>query len=231
MAAAGSTVLVTAFNSTQQAEQAMADLRRQHLGDPQLVGAAAAPADGEMVQVLVAQGVPEGQARWYAAESEAGKAIVLLLANGQADAARAVLLRHGGYDVGSRGGALSGGSAPVAEQAEAAPPPIDVTHHWEDVWTRYEMLFDQRYGAGDVTWDQYEPAYRWAWQMATSPAYSGRAWDEVQPTVQRAWAESHPSLRWDDVAEGMGDVWDDVAEEAGTLAEGGASASTEKPFV
>jgi hypothetical protein len=230
MAVAGSTVLVAVFQSTQQAERAIADLQRQRLGDPRLIGAAEAPAGTELEQVLVAQGVPEGQARWYASESENGKAIVLLV-GGQADEARKLLLQHGGHDVGSQGGALAGGSATQANRAEAAPLPVDVTHQWGDVWTRYKMLFDQRYGAGNVTWAQYEPAYRWAWELATSPAYSGRAWDEAQPAVKHAWNESRPDLRWEDVAEGMRDVWEDVAEEVGTIGEGGASASREKPFV
>jgi hypothetical protein len=106
-----------------------------------------------------------------------------------------------------------------------------VTRRWQDVWTRYEMLFGQRYGAGEATWDQYQPAYRWAWEMATSGEYHGHAWAAAEPRLKGAWEHGRPGLRWEDVAEGIRDVWDDVAQEAGTLAEGGASARTRRPFV
>lgn len=121
------------------------------------------------------------------------------------------------------------GGETVAGAGRSAPAAPDLTLRWDDVWTRYEMLFGQRYGATDVTWEAYQPLYRWAWQTANQPKYRGRAWAEVEPDVQRAFMARHPDVPWERVEGGLGDVWEDVADEAQRGAEGGAERRELRP--
>src|SRR5438270_285422 len=83
-----------------------------------------------------------------------------------------------------------GGS--VRARATGAPggsgaAPIDLTQKWEDVVSRYEMLWQQHYGTSDATWEQMAPVYRFAWRTANAPHYRGRPWAEVETTVRHEW--------------------------------------------
>jgi hypothetical protein len=187
-----------------------------------------AASAGDVDSVLQTLGLPEGEARFYAQEVHAGRTLVVVDANTQYPAARETLLRHGGYDVQSRGGELarpSGAGVPGG----TGPRPIDVTGNWDDVSSRYEMLWQQHYGTSDATWEQMAPVYRYAWQVANDPRYRGRPWAEAESAVQRDWQAAGRAPAWSEVAGPIRDVWEDVAEEAAQGAEGGQDRRTARP--
>ena len=68
---------------------------------------------------LIGAGVPEHEAKYYHEEFEAGRTIVTVTADGQADEATAILRRHGAYDVSSR----SAQAASHPRPRPAAPGP------------------------------------------------------------------------------------------------------------
>jgi hypothetical protein len=184
---------------------------------------AAVAAPNDLTSVLVKVGVPEGEARFYADEARQGRTLVIVNANGRSDEVRKLVLDHGGWDVQSRGAEfIRGDGAGVSGGVGAAAP--DITQHWEDFRSRYEMLWQQHYGTTDATWEQMEPVYRYAWDLANDPRYRGRPWGEVETTVSREWQRSTYAQRlaWRDAAGPVRDVWEDVAQEALTGAEGGA---------
>ncbi len=169
---------------------------------------------------LVSLGVPEGEARYYIELVSAGQ--TLLVVAGQTDlaSARETLLSQGGVDVQAQGGQLARPEgAGVAGGTGARPS--DVTGRWQDVISRYEMLWQQHYGTSETTWEQMAPVYRYAWELANQPRYRGRPWSEVEATVRADWASRGSALTWDLVAGPIRDVWEDVAEEAAIGAEGG----------
>ena len=59
----------------------------------------AASDGGDLSEALASLGVPDGEARFYASEASDGRTLLVIDANGQFDAFRAVILEHGGYDV------------------------------------------------------------------------------------------------------------------------------------
>jgi hypothetical protein len=187
---------------------------------------AAKPATADLHAILVELGVPEGEARFYALEAQAGKTLVVVDARDDYGAARDTLLAHGGYDVQSQGAELVRGDGDRNGQAASAgtsvPMPIDVTHRWEDVISRYEMLWQQHYGTSDATWDQMAPLYRWAWETANTSSLRGRPWSEAEASVRREWEARGAGGAWEDVAGPIQDVWEDVADEAALGNEGGA---------
>ena len=187
--------------------------------------AAAASLD-DLQAALASLGIGEGEARHYVQAVQSGQTVLLVDAGpDRVPAVRDLLLRHGGWDVQSRGADLIRGAEPSAPPGGVAggtgPRPIDVTGRWEDVSSRYEMLWQQHYGTSDTTWQQMAPVYRYAWEQANDPRLRGRPWSEAEASVRRDWQAAHPDVSWERVAGPIRDVWEDVAREAAT-AEGGA---------
>jgi hypothetical protein len=183
---------------------------------------AVAASAGDTGRVLQSMGVPDGEARFYAQGVQSGRTLVVVNADSEFAGARDVLLQHGGYDVQSHGGELAR-PAGAGVPGGTGPRPIDLTGYWQDVASRYEMLWQQHYGTSDATWEQLEPVYRYAWQAANEARYRGRPWSEVEAALRQDWQASPGStMDWSRVAGPMRDVWDDVAEEAAMGAEGGA---------
>src|SRR5918911_2626920 len=239
---AGRSVVVGLFEREPQARQAVQGVRGLGLDERQVgilvpgqgsedappgassdvsgVLAIAAVGD-DVARVLVEMGVPEGEARFYATEAGAGRTLVVVDADGQYGVVRDLVLRNGGYDVQSRGAELAR-PAGAGVRGGSGPAPIDLTRNWDDVASRYEMLWQQHYGTTDATWDQMAPIYRFAWQVANDPRYRGRPWSEAEAAVRQEWESAAGQASWSDVAGPIRDVWEDVADEATTGAEGGA---------
>ena len=129
----------------------------------------------------------------------------------------------GGGDVESRGRELIRPSESGVSGGAGALP-VDITSEWRDVRSRYEMLWQQHFGTTDATWQQMEPLYEYAWQLANRPDLRGRPWSEAESAVQSEWSASRfaRGMAWQDAEGPLRDVWEDVAEEAATGSEGGA---------
>lgn len=181
---------------------------------------AAASGAGQLETALASLGVAQGEIRFYANEVTSGRVLVAVEPGQNADAVGDVIVRHGGYDVQSRGAELARVDD-AGVPGGTGPRPIDITGRWEDVASRYEMLWQQHYGTTDATWEQMAPVYRHAWYVANAPERRGRPWSEVEASIRREW-ESTQAEPWDAVAGPIFDVWEDVAEDAATSAEGGA---------
>jgi hypothetical protein len=181
-----------------------------------------ASEDHDLSEVLAGLGLPDGEARFYASEASQGRTLLVVDADGRFDAVRQVVLERGGYDVRSRGRDLArADGAGVA--GGTGPRPLDVTGNWEDVRSRYEMLWQQHYGTTDATWDTMEPLYQYGWRIANDARYRGRPWSSVEAMLRADWRSNPPVvMSWEDAAGPLRDLWEDVAEEAATGAEGGA---------
>jgi hypothetical protein len=184
---------------------------------------AAADVPNDLEGILVNVGVPEGEARFYAEQASEGQTLVIVKADGRPEEVRKLLLDHGGWDVQSRGAEFIRGDG-AGVSGGVGPMPADLTDHWVDFRSRYEMLWQQHYGTTDATWEQMEPLYRYAWGLANDARFRGRPWSEVESNVSREWERSPYAgqLAWSAAAGPIRDVWEDVTQEAMTGAEGGA---------
>jgi hypothetical protein len=246
---AGRTVAVGVFDRAAQARQAMQALveggAQQQVMELIVPGGASGESqttsgdetsprvavDGEtdVGELLATRGVPEGERRFYAAELESGRALLVVDAAHNYPAVRQLILEHGGYDVQSRGADLARPEG-AGVSGGTGPRPVDVTGDWAAVASRYEMLWQQHYGTSDATWDAMEPIYRYAWEVANQPRLRGRPWGEVESSVRQDWQSRRGSLAWDEVAGPIRDVWEDVAAEAARFAEGGRTRNLERPL-
>ena len=165
----------------------------------------------QLGRALVDAGVADGPARFYEREFAAGKSLLLVEPAGDASL-RLLLHLYGGRDLEDVGGALARAPELATDPLDSTTP-VGPTLDWPAVAAHYEMLFDQRYGAEDATWAEYEPAYRFAWELAHQPRDRGRQWSDVANRVRRAWQALGTGPDWDDVEGGMGDVWQDVVDD------------------
>jgi hypothetical protein len=50
---------------------------------------------------------------------------------------------------------------------------------------RYRGYWQSRYGTSGGRWEDYEPSYRYGWEMRNDPRYQGRNFDEVEVAADR----------------------------------------------
>ena len=228
-------VAVGLFERTEDAQAAERALVSERGITPAQIVVLPPGSSAEARELLVQAGVPEGEARYYTHAVSAGSTLLVVPVVGSAyDVIRQVMLRHNGSDVQSQGRELVRGEVSSAADGGSGvrggtgSRPIDLTARWEDVASRYRMLWQQHYGTSDTTWETIEPVYEFAWQAANRPEYRGRPWAEIEGAVRCEWEASAGRWAWADVVGPIRDVWEDVARDAVT-AEGGRERNISGP--
>lgn len=91
-----------------------------------LTNAAAGAAVAGLAGALIGAGIPEDEATYYESELKAGRTIVTVQADGQADQARSILQHHGAYDMSGRNTGATTTAARSAAKGTAAGETIQV---------------------------------------------------------------------------------------------------------
>jgi hypothetical protein len=186
-----------------------------------LGGAALGAAAGGIVGALTDIGVSEEDARYYQGEFEQGRTIVTVQADNRAQLAQDILRRNGAYNAqfrvaGNTAYGTSGATTSTTTTTNAMPQanaystsatPGAATD-WNTVAPSYRNSWQQQYGKSRGRWEDYEPGYRYGWQMANNPQYMGRDWAQVEPEFRRNWETTNPSVPWNQVSSSVRQAWD-----------------------
>lgn len=78
---------------------------------------------------------------------------------------------------------------------QASPRPDDGADQLEEPQD-YRSHFDAHYADDGGRWEDYEPAYRYGFQMRADHRYLGRDWSQVEPDLRDAW-ELRETGPWD----------------------------------
>lgn len=62
---------------------------------------------------------------------------------------------------------------------------------WDDQREYFRMHHAETHGAASG-YDEYEPAYRYGWDVGSSGRYRGRGWNDVEPELRRDWERRYP---------------------------------------
>lgn len=62
---------------------------------------------------------------------------------------------------------------------------------WDDQRDHFRMHHADTVG-GATGFDEYEPAYRYGWDVGSSGRYRGRSWNEVEPELRSDWERRYP---------------------------------------
>lgn len=112
--------------------------------------------------------------------------------------------------VGGAVGAVAGGLAGKAA-GEAVNPTEEDTYWKENYKTR-------PYYKNGLDYSHYQPAYRYGWESATRPEYTGRHFDDVEPNLRSNWNSYRGTSKseWDDVRMASRDAFDRARMRMGT---------------
>lgn len=98
-----------------------------------LGGAAIGAAAGGIIGALTGMGVPEGEARYYQGEVEAGNTLVIVHAASHQQEAMAILQQYGAYDATSRAGTFNANAA--ASSYDPSRPTAGTTENYDPTRT------------------------------------------------------------------------------------------------
>jgi hypothetical protein len=196
-----------------------------------LGGAAVGAAAGGILGALVGLGVPEEEARYYETEFHEGRVIVTVKAGARYNEARDVLFDHGAYDVERRGGMVGAGtgsttgtgttmgsSTTMGTGTMAGGTSSMMSHRggWDDFSPRLRERWQTRYGTGGGRWEEYEPRYRYGYEMSNDSRFRDRNFDDVESDLRLGYGEwgqrsghTFKDTDWDNDREYIRDAWDE----------------------
>ena len=86
---------------------------------------------------------------------------------------------------------------------------------WNDVMGDYRQRWQTRYGSTGGRWEDYEPGYRYGYEMGSDPRYQGRDWAAIEPELRRdyrGWADQrgyrYEENAWDRFKDAARESWE-----------------------
>jgi uncharacterized protein (TIGR02271 family) len=79
---------------------------------------------------------------------------------------------------------------------------------WESAMPRYRQQWQERYGSSG-RWEDYEPSYRYGYELRSRPEYSNRSWTDVESDARSDWERRNPNTPWDRARDAIRDTWED----------------------
>ncbi|MBK9748149.1 MAG: DUF2382 domain-containing protein [Chloroflexi bacterium] len=80
---------------------------------------------------------------------------------------------------------------------------------YTDYETDFHTHYDTNYASSGYTFDQYTPAYRYGYTLATTDRYGDYDWDRLEPEARRYWEERNPNT-WERFKDSIREAWDRV---------------------
>jgi hypothetical protein len=71
---------------------------------------------------------------------------------------------------------------------------------------------DGSLGSSGSGYDEYEPAYRYGYDLASDKRYSGRQWDDIEADARRDWEGAHPGSAWERFKASVRHAWERVTQ-------------------
>ncbi len=73
--------------------------------------------------------------------------------------------------------------------------------------SQFRSHYETNFTDSHYLYDEYVPAYRYGYELATSDRYRDRDWNEINSEARRDWEQSHPESLWDDFKEAVREGW------------------------
>lgn len=80
---------------------------------------------------------------------------------------------------------------------------------YETFEPRFRNRWSTRFGSSGYTWDQYRPAYRYGYSLATNNRYQDHDWSRLEPEARRYWEDRNPGT-WEQFKDAIHDAWMEV---------------------
>lgn len=162
-----------------------------------LMGAGIGAASGGLIGVLVEWGVSEEEAEFYLEGVRRGGTLVAVkTADEQAELVADVMEQHGLIDLEER--VTTWRDEGWTGYAPGEYDDIDFDTHDEAFRKHYERAYADQ----DFPYDNYAPAYRFGYFLATDDRYMGGPWADVAPDARNIWEEEYDG-DWDEYEEAV----------------------------
>jgi len=86
--------------------------------------------------------------------------------------------------------------------------PYDVSSYDEDFHNHYQTYFL----ATGILYEEFEPAYRYGYTLATDPRFENRDWSEIEPEARAYWTNYHSNSPWEKFKDAIRHGWEEVKE-------------------
>lgn len=168
-------------------------------------GAVAGGALGALADALADSGMPEEEARFYAESLRRGGTLVVVQSQTfDSQDIRDILARHRLVNIRERSGAWKEqgwtGFDPAAspytktqiEQERArfhrdTPYTPSTAGNFDEMESDFERHFVDTYPHADFSYDHYQPAYLYGYQLAHYDRYADWDWERLEPEARRNW--------------------------------------------
>jgi uncharacterized protein (TIGR02271 family) len=77
--------------------------------------------------------------------------------------------------------------------------------------TDFRSNYDLVYGSRGGQYSQYEPAYRYGYDLAGMDRYRGKKWSDIEMNARQDWERNHANSRWDDFKDAIRHGWERVS--------------------
>jgi hypothetical protein len=77
----------------------------------------------------------------------------------------------------------------------------------------FRQHFENSTLATDYTYDQFRPAYRYGYDLATDETFRGRDWVDIEMDARRRWDERNPGT-WDRFKDSVRHAWEEIKNTA-----------------
>jgi uncharacterized protein (TIGR02271 family) len=95
------------------------------------------------------------------------------------------------------------------------------TMTFNDFADDFRNNWQTNYASQGGTYEQYEPAYRYGYDLANNPQYRGQNWTAIEPNIQRDWETRYPNT-WNRMQNSVRYGWDKATgAERGGIKTGG----------
>lgn len=201
-----------------------------------LIGAGVGAVTGGLIGALVDLGVPEEEAGYYAEGIRRGGTLVtLVVSDHMADRAIEIMDNHNPVDIEERVSSWRS-SGWTGFDPDAAPydrsyrdagnvdmptytsPTFEREGNLYNDFNSYDDRFHSHYNTyyinSGYSYDQYVPAYRYGYYLATDDRYRDRDWNLLEPEARRYW-ETNEQGAWEDFKDAVRHAWHEVKEAVG----------------
>jgi uncharacterized protein (TIGR02271 family) len=80
--------------------------------------------------------------------------------------------------------------------------------------------FQNRYAASGASYDTYQPAYRYGYDMASDSRYQGRRFDDVESDLRTDYGRRYPNSKWEEIKDAIRSGWDKMTGRSRTRGAG-----------
>lgn len=73
--------------------------------------------------------------------------------------------------------------------------------------THFHNDFATNYASGGYSYDEYDPAYRYGWELSRDSRYTNRDWSSVEGQLRSDWEQRYPNNAWDRFSAAIKNAW------------------------